>query len=198
MAMAARRSITAEAVLDVAVDLFSSKGLSGTTLDDVARRLGITRQGVLHYFPGKQALFVAVLERDKQWAAKRAWAPIAEGESPLHSLGHFLGTTPESHARVRLQLVLQGEAIAGNPTAVAYMQERAGTIRRQVESRVREADGLGLLAPGWSIDTATTVLIALVNGLQTTGQLEPGHDIQAALHAAVNHIAPTKADHDEN
>src|SRR5690606_41597781 len=66
-----------DAILDAAMDEFADGGYNGTSLAKVAERAGITQQGLLHYFPSKQALLVAMLEpRD---AANRSAAARAEG-----------------------------------------------------------------------------------------------------------------------
>lgn len=42
--------------------LFADKGFYGTSINNVASELGMTKQGLLHYFPTKTKLYSAVLE----------------------------------------------------------------------------------------------------------------------------------------
>src|SRR5258708_204241 len=59
-------------VLDGALACVARVGLGKTTLDDVAREAGCARATVYRCFPGKQALFSAVLEREVNALGERA------------------------------------------------------------------------------------------------------------------------------
>lgn len=54
---------TRRRVLDVAEDLFSQRGYDGTSLRQIAERVGIKEPGLYNHFAGKQALYEAVLFR---------------------------------------------------------------------------------------------------------------------------------------
>jgi AcrR family transcriptional regulator len=54
---------TRDRVLQVAQMLFSERGYRGTSLRDIAKRIGIKAPSLLHHFPSKQQLYVAVLDR---------------------------------------------------------------------------------------------------------------------------------------
>jgi len=54
---------TQEKILDVAERLYSENGFYGTSINDVAAQLSLTKQGVLHYYPTKAKLYGAVLEK---------------------------------------------------------------------------------------------------------------------------------------
>jgi AcrR family transcriptional regulator len=162
------RGLEPAAVLDVAAEVLGARGYAGMTLDEVARRLGVTRQAILHHFATKQTLLKAVLERERAWAARMALAATGtdEDDSPIDGLARYLGLDADSRQRIRLQHVLQGEAIAGDPVAQDFIALRTRGIRDLVTARVQAVAASGRLAPGWSVDAAATALVALVNGLQ--------------------------------
>lgn len=54
---------TREAILDAAERLFSARGVDGVAVRDLAYELGLTASSLYNHFPGKQALYEAVLER---------------------------------------------------------------------------------------------------------------------------------------
>jgi AcrR family transcriptional regulator len=51
-------------VLDAALDLFATHGVSGTSLQMIADAVGITKAAVYHQFPTKERIVIAVTERE--------------------------------------------------------------------------------------------------------------------------------------
>jgi TetR/AcrR family transcriptional regulator len=49
------------AILEAALDVFSSHGYRGSTLDQIASAAGISKPNLLYYFPSKEAIHVALL-----------------------------------------------------------------------------------------------------------------------------------------
>ena len=54
---------TAERILDAAEALFAERGYDGTTLRDVATRVGLRNPSLYNHFASKDSLYAAVLER---------------------------------------------------------------------------------------------------------------------------------------
>jgi AcrR family transcriptional regulator len=54
---------TRERILDAALDLFGSGGVDATSLDDIARAVGVAKQTVLYWFVSKEELVIAVMQR---------------------------------------------------------------------------------------------------------------------------------------
>jgi AcrR family transcriptional regulator len=78
---------TREAILDAAEILFAERGVDGVAVRDLARQLGLTPSSLYNHFPGKQALYEAVLER--------GLAPFAE----LFEKGEVGSITPDGVRR---------------------------------------------------------------------------------------------------
>ncbi len=53
-------------LLDAAEELFVRKGVSGAALEEIADAAGYTRGAIYAHFGGKEELFLAVIERDRQ------------------------------------------------------------------------------------------------------------------------------------
>ncbi|MDF0599564.1 TetR family transcriptional regulator C-terminal domain-containing protein [Psychromarinibacter sp. C21-152] len=49
------------AILEAALDVFSQAGFRGATLDRIAKTAGLSKPNLLYYFPGKEAIHVALL-----------------------------------------------------------------------------------------------------------------------------------------
>jgi len=58
-----RQPDTRDRVLQVAQALFAERGYRGTSLRDIAKRIGIKAPSLLHHFPSKQQLYLAVLDK---------------------------------------------------------------------------------------------------------------------------------------
>jgi AcrR family transcriptional regulator len=53
-------------IIEAAYNLFLTKGYLGTTMDEIARVLGVTKPALYQYFPGKEDLYAAVAEYGRQ------------------------------------------------------------------------------------------------------------------------------------
>jgi TetR/AcrR family transcriptional regulator len=62
---------TADRILVAAMDAFGTRGYDGTSLDDLARELGIRKQTILYWFPSKEALLEAVVDRCSEEVSRR-------------------------------------------------------------------------------------------------------------------------------
>ncbi len=60
------RRFKRERILEAASQLFYERGFSGTTMDDVAGRLSVTKPFIYTYFENKHALLVAIYEKATQ------------------------------------------------------------------------------------------------------------------------------------
>jgi AcrR family transcriptional regulator len=54
---------TAERTLTAALEAFGTRGFGATSLDDLAGELGIRKQTILYWYPSKDALLVAAIDR---------------------------------------------------------------------------------------------------------------------------------------
>jgi AcrR family transcriptional regulator len=68
VAKPARRAITRDpertraAILSAATEEFTANGLTGARVDAIAKRAGVNKRMIYHYFGGKERLYLAVLE----------------------------------------------------------------------------------------------------------------------------------------
>lgn len=51
-----------EKMLNVALDLFSTRGFRGTSIRDIAQAMGMSISNIYHYFGNKEGLLLAILE----------------------------------------------------------------------------------------------------------------------------------------
>ena len=102
-----RKNARPEEILAAALEVFTDRGFAATTLEDVAKRAGVTKGTIYLYFDSKEALFKALI--------RETIVPvIAQGEALAQS---FTGSARELLERlVREYWRLVGEtSLAGIP-----------------------------------------------------------------------------------
>jgi AcrR family transcriptional regulator len=85
---------TRQAILDAALALFAEKGYYGTSLRDVAAAVGVRESAIYNYFPGKEALFEALLTAESAIKTGKLSeileAPVDDARFVLEQLAEFL------------------------------------------------------------------------------------------------------------
>lgn len=139
---------TRQAVLDAALDLFAEKGYFGTSLRDVASAVGVRESALYHYFPGKDALFTALLIEEQDAKIERlgriAEGPIADGRAVLERLAV---TTLESFQVPRHQKlfrILMSDGLRLAKVGRINLFERLGHGRERLHDILRR-----LMREGW-------------------------------------------------
>lgn len=77
----------AERILVAAVEAYGRRGYAATSLDDLARDLGIRKQTILYYFPSRDALLTATIDFAAARLAEMILADAATSDRPSSS-GH--------------------------------------------------------------------------------------------------------------
>jgi len=73
-------------VIEVATRLFAEQGYDGTSIEAVQAAAGVSRGSLYHHFPGKEALFLAVLEDLGGRLGAEMTAAIQDAANPLDML----------------------------------------------------------------------------------------------------------------
>lgn len=75
-----RNGRTADRILEAALRSFGTSGIDGTSLDALARDLGVTKQAILYWYPSKEALLDAVIDFSAGELQRRFATAIETGE----------------------------------------------------------------------------------------------------------------------
>lgn len=204
-----------EAILAAALEVFSTHGYHGATLDEIAEAAGLSKPNLLYYFPSKEAMHRALLERlldtwleplrgldpagdpareiDAYVARKLAMARDFPRESRL-----FAGEVLAGAARISDQI--------GGPLK-ALVDEKAAAIRAwAAEGRIAPVDPYHLIFSIWAATQHYADFDAQVRGILGTPEGEHFPDAARYLshlfgraiapgparHAAVNGSAPAR------
>lgn len=72
------------AIIAAAIEEFRAAGFDATSMDRIAARAGVSKRTVYNHFPGKEALFAAILQQ--LWnASHEAEAPAYRADEPLRA-----------------------------------------------------------------------------------------------------------------
>jgi AcrR family transcriptional regulator len=106
-------------ILQAAVDLLGRDGLRGLAMDDVAERAGVSRATVYRLFPGKSALFAALLDAHAPFGEVGGLLHGLQGEPPERVIPELLATLARIVApKVAILRSMMLEVTAGEPEAV--------------------------------------------------------------------------------
>jgi TetR/AcrR family transcriptional regulator, acrAB operon repressor len=166
-------------ILDTAEELFQKKGVSKTSLDDIARAAGVTRGAIYWHFKNKADLFDALMQRVSLPLEDMAAATADEMEDPLGyvracALGVIERVTKDAQCQ-RMQEIChyKVEYVDDMELLRARHIECSTKSLALVERGMRNAAKKGLLAPSVNPKLAAVGLHALVVGLIQNWLLDP-------------------------
>ncbi|GAA2974339.1 AcrR family transcriptional regulator [Microbacterium terrae] len=104
----AKTARTRERIVDACEVLYAANGFRATTIKDIAELAGITDRGLVHHFPTREDLLIAVLERHEHRSSD-----AITGDDPITLLRAVLAqeaALEEAPNLVEMRTVLQAEA----------------------------------------------------------------------------------------
>ncbi len=112
----------AKRIMDNALPLFSDHGYSGVSMRAIAAAAGLTIGTLYHYFPNKEALYLAVLQASYATCAEQ-WQEIFDAPTPplqrlRDYLLHYCTFAAQNREFVRL---VKREQLEGDPQRMELM-----------------------------------------------------------------------------
>jgi AcrR family transcriptional regulator len=148
LATQARTRARHERILDAALNVFSSRGYRDASVDDVAEAAETSKGGIYFHFPGKQAIFLALLERSADLllsriveAVEAEHDPVARADAALCAVLKLFGA---HRALARLFLV---ETLGAGPEFQARMASVNARFMAFIRQSLDEAVRQGAIAP---------------------------------------------------
>jgi AcrR family transcriptional regulator len=165
--------IRREDILTAAVGVYGEAGYHGSSLREIAKRAGLTHAGLLYYFPTKEALLAAVLERRDAQDAEREHLAIAPGLDFLRHLIALAGHNVRHPGIVDLYSRLAAEATAAGHPAHGYFERHYRQARDHAVASFRVLAERGELRDGADPEHAGRAFVALMDGLQVQWLTDP-------------------------
>jgi AcrR family transcriptional regulator len=142
---------TRQAILDAALELFAEKGYFGTSLRDVAAAVGVRESALYNYFPGKEALFEALITAHQHNKLERMAplpeGPIADGRAVLEQVAMASITSFQRPDEQKLFRILMSDGIRLAKVGRINLYERMSSGRERLHAVLRR-----LIRDGWLRD----------------------------------------------
>jgi AcrR family transcriptional regulator len=178
----AKGRATRQDILEQATALFGEAGYRGTSLREIAARCGLSHPGLLHHFPAKESLLLAVLQHRDDVDRESIAADRPTGTDLLRRLIDLAALNATRRGIVELFTVLSAEATAADHPAHGWFVERYRRIVAELQEAYAAAAAAGELRPGIDPAAAARQLVALMDGLQIQWLLgDPDVDMAAAV-----------------
>jgi len=110
---------TRQRLLDIAEQLFAERGFYGVSIAAIASEVGLTKQGLLHYFNSKEKLYGAIVQRISDDFQDHQRAALQASEDPAERLEKFYAALAEpTETNVQRTRLLMRELLDNNERAV--------------------------------------------------------------------------------
>jgi AcrR family transcriptional regulator len=186
MASKAQGRQTRARLLDAATKHFAEHGLRDTSLDDVAAAAGVTRQGLLHYFPSKTELLLAVLKHRDRKDVEAVPPDVMHGDNLPAALLAILQHDLEHPGLAQLFALSLAEGLRPEHPTHDYFRNRYLRARGTLADVIRHQQQRGQITDQHEPEALAMAVLALLNGLNINQQLDPETDHSAALDAILS------------
>jgi AcrR family transcriptional regulator len=171
---AERTRLSREKIIQSAIQAFAQKGFRGAKMADIAKAAELTEPGLLHHFPSKTHLLMAVIRERDRIDSERMRATLQKNGN------HFLeaGIELVEHNQtvpglVQLFNLLVAESISPDHPAHEFFIERYQREREHCVQAIVQAQQAGEVRSDISPETLAILIFAMMDGLQVQWLLEP-------------------------
>ena len=124
-------------ILDAALDVFSQQGFRGATLDQIADVAGLSKPNLLYYFPSKEAVHKALLDRLLQTWLDPLRALNPAGDPLTEIMGYVRRKLELSRDFPRESRLFANEILQGAPR---MMEAISGDLKTLVDDKAALLD----------------------------------------------------------
>ena len=171
---AERTRASREKIISAATQFFSQQGFHGAVMAEIAASAGLTLPGLLHHFPNKNELLMAVLaERDR--ADKLRFEPVTSPthHPPLYHLIRQVEYNETVPGLVQLFSILVSESAQIEHPAHGFFKQRYATLRITFTELLRAAQQKGDIRTDIPANQLAVMVISMMDGLQIQWLLDP-------------------------
>jgi TetR/AcrR family transcriptional repressor of uid operon len=168
-------------ILAAAKRCFSHSGFHGTSMQEICAEAQMSPGSLYRYFPSKEAIIAGIAEQDRADVAEKFQA-IVEAPDFFSALAyaarHYI--VEESMEEVCLQSEIKAES-RRNPEIAKIYAGIEQEVKAGLLNVLRIAVERGDIPPHIDLEIATTMLMALVDGLYWRRAVDPEFDAETVL-----------------
>jgi AcrR family transcriptional regulator len=154
-------------ILDAANKVFAEKGYHEATMDDIAKRLGVSKGAIYLYFSSKEDLFEAMCKTAPQAFKEILFSSFGDETNPIQSATQFFDKMLKlSASNPGLSFEILAEA-SRNPSLKRILKQNHEEYERVLTSFLAEGRKRKIVGDNLDIRPLANALIALWNGLET-------------------------------
>lgn len=153
-------------ILDAARDLFAQGGYHTASLADIAASAGLSQAGLLHHFPSKSELLLAVLDDRDEERTREEDLRSREGLDYVNGYLHILAKSDAQPALSQLNAMISAEALSDSHPAHEHFVELYRTRVKTVSDALEPLLDADLLPPGVTATTVARWAIAMADGMR--------------------------------
>jgi TetR/AcrR family transcriptional regulator, transcriptional repressor of aconitase len=159
-------------ILDRAIQVFAAKGFESTSLRAIAEAIGVSHAALLHYFPSREELLIAVLRANEE-----NYAPEYTQRAQTDIVGIMVDAA-KHNAAIPGMVSLYSAMLAGSlgtdkEFSREYFVARFENVRQNLIARIEAGQRAGLVRADVSAEALAALVIAASDGLQIQWLLEP-------------------------
>lgn len=178
-------------ILDAALEVFAEQGYRGSSLREIAHRIGTTEAGLLYHFKTKRDLLLAVLERRDVQSLLRLHQ--SDDEDFVSGIVRVVEYNTSIPGVMQLFTSLAAEATDPTHPAHEYFEQRYALGYSHLVNGFRSIGGDARLHDGITPEHAATMTLAVIDGLQMQWLYDPHRiDMARELRRFLNSIGRFK------
>lgn len=171
-----------ENILTAAETIFAEHGYEGAPISEIARTAGVSKSGLLHHFPSKEALLVAVLERvDLQEAGEIGMSDLPGAIEMLQGQVALLRRNMANRELMRFTILMACEGTSVDHPAHPWARQRYAFSEWLFAEAFRRDVAHGRISLACEPIVAARQLLAVMDGLKLQWLLNPDDVDPAAI-----------------
>jgi AcrR family transcriptional regulator len=187
----ARGRARRDQLIEVALRLFAEHGFRGVSLATIAQVAGISEPGLIHHFPTKADLLLAVLEFYEQRNAEMVRDAGAGADGVASALIALAAQHEADPTYIRFFTVLVAESVSPGHPAHEWFVTRYERLRETIAERFAAEQAAGRIRAELDPHVIARQLIATFDGIQLQCLLAGGElDLVTPLRALLDSYGP--------
>lgn len=177
-----------ERILAAAAEVFAQNGYRAGSLNDIAKLSGYTRAGLLHYYPNKPAILLALLEsRDAELGLDQDTTGYEFSFTEMvQRMSEVEGHIARDRQMMQLWHALLAETSNPDHPAREWVQQRQARLRSFMARAIESAVQTGDLPATTDVEGLAAALQGVVEGLEGQWLVDDQVSIERGLTALLS------------